>query len=358
MLVTNSNYSVQELLDMIDRKELTINSDYQRGTALWPDSASAYFIDTIINKFIFPKIYIYGYFDRKQRRSRKELVDGQQRISAIRRFVDDDFTLRGEGENFGKKFSQLDEETQAKILSYIVPVDVISDATTSDILQMFRRMNSYTLPLNEAEKRHASYQGSFKWFTDSIANILNEYFIEYGVLSKRQISRMNDAALITDCILAFESGIVSSSPKLLDGIYKKYDEEFVPKERYREIILHSVDYIVANFSDLRLTYLMKPYAWHSLITAMVHCKYGIQAITDEYGINSIGAFCADPKAAGRALLAMAHAHEARELEGPYGKYVWGCVSSTDRKPRRAARVASMLRALGAKVPGEMDADLA
>lgn len=358
MLVSNNNYSIQELLDMIARKELIINTDYQRGTALWPDSASAYFIDTIINKFVFPKIYIYEYFDRTHRRLRKELVDGQQRISAIRRFVGDEFNLRGEGENSGKRFSQLDDDTQNDVLSYIVPVDVIRDASNADILQMFRRMNSFTLPLNEAEKRHASYQGSFKWFVNDLSDKLNEFFVEYGVLSKRQISRMGDAALITDSILAFEAGIISSSPKLLENIYKKYDDDFSLSELYRSNIIDTVDYIVANFSDLRQTYLMKPYAWHSLIIAMVHCRHGIQAISDEYGIVSLDSYCADPRAASRTLLAMAHAHEAKDLEGPFGGYVWGCISSTDRKPRRVARIASIFRALGAQVPGDMDADLA
>jgi hypothetical protein len=357
MQVTNNNYSIQELLDMIDRKELIVNADYQRGSGLWPVEASAYFIDTIVNNFVFPKIYIYEHFDRTQRKLRKELVDGQQRISAIRRFVADEFNLRGDGDNNGKRFSQLDDETQNRFLTYVVPVDVIRDANSADILQMFRRMNSYTLPLNEAEKRHAGYQGHFKWFTNDLSNKLNEFFIEYGVLSKRQISRMADAALITDCILAFESGIVSSSPRMLEHLYKKYDSDFKLGPQYSAMIIETTEYIVENFYELRQSYLMKPYAWHSLVTAMVHCRYGIRAISEEYQIDAIGTFSVEPRAAARALLAMAQAHEAKELEGPYAKYVWGCISSTDRKARRTARVAALLRALGAQVPGEMDANL-
>lgn len=343
---------------MIERKELIINLEYQRGSGLWPDSASAYFIDTIIHGFPFPKIYMYEYLDRTVRKIRKELVDGQQRVSAIRRFISNEFTLRHEEEHNGKLFTQLDEDTQSAILTYVVPVDVIREATSSDILQMFRRMNSYTLPLNEAEKRHAGYQGLFKWFANELSDRLNEFFIEYGVLSKRQVSRMADAAIITDCVLAFENGIISSSPKLLENIYRKYDDNFEPAGKYKSMITETVEYIVENFGDLRQTYMMKPYAWHSLVTAMAHCRYGIQSITTEFNVEPIGTFCVEPRTAGRTLLAMAQAHEAKELEGPFARYVWGCSSTTDRKQRRTARIAAILRALGANVPGEMDDNLA
>lgn len=69
-------------------------------------------------------------------------------------------------------------------------------------------------------------------------------------------------------------------------------------------------------------------------------------------------FARDPVGVAHSLLEMAHAHEAKELYGPQGRYVWGCLSTTDRKNRRTARVAAILRVLGAQVPVEVDADLA
>jgi len=83
MQINSNSYSVSEILDMLERRELLVNSEYQRGSGLWPNGPSSYFIDTILEGFPFPKIYLYEYLTRPDRRLRKEIVDGQQRVNAI-----------------------------------------------------------------------------------------------------------------------------------------------------------------------------------------------------------------------------------------------------------------------------------
>src|SRR3546814_5945122 len=136
----------------------------------------------------------------------------------------------------GNRFSDLDEEIQNQFVSYTVSVDVIRNATCAEILQMFRRMNAYTLPLNEPEKRHSSFQGAFKWFINHLADELNEFFVEFGVFTNRQIVRMSDAELLTDCVLAMERGVVSTSASDLRSLYKRYDEVFPDAGHYQEQI--------------------------------------------------------------------------------------------------------------------------
>nr|WP_269145073.1 DUF262 domain-containing protein [Pseudosulfitobacter pseudonitzschiae] len=343
---------------MLERRELIVNRDYQRGSGIWPTGPSSYFIDTIIENFPFPKIYMYEFVNRDDRNIRKEIVDGQQRISAITRFYKNEFALGSESNYAGARFQDLDDDAQEKFLTYVVSVDVIRSAKRSEILQMFRRMNAYTLPLNEAEKRHSSFQGDFKWFINELADDLNEFFLEFGVLTNRQIVRMADAALITECVDAYENGVISSSPKSLRNLYQSYDENFGQQGQYHEMLSQTFQFIVENFSNLRNTFMMKPYALHSLISALLHCRYGIPAIQEEWGIQPLQEFSIDPQNAELRLLELAQAHEAKEDEGPHAKYVWGCLSTTDRKVRRTARVAAILRILGAEVPEAVDADLA
>ena len=357
MRLDTTNYSVIELLQMLDRKELTVNQDYQRGTGLWPNSASAYFIDTILEDFTFPKIYIYEYIDRSVRGPRREIVDGQQRINAIHRFYNDGFRLQGDGVNKGRLYSELDEDTQNCFLSYSVPIDVIRSASRAEILQMFRRMNAYTMPLNEAEKRHSAFHGSFKWFVNRVSDDLSEFFVEFKVFTTKQITRMADSTLISDVILAMEEGIVSTSPKQLENIYEKYNENFLDEDKYRIRIISAFDFIRDELEPLRGSFMMKPYALHSLIVALIHCKFGISKIETEFGIRSIGTFSNRLPDAIPELVAMAAAHEAKETSGPYRRYVWGCLSTTDRKARRTARLAALLRTLGATVPADVDANL-
>jgi hypothetical protein len=219
---------------------------------------------------------------------------------------------------------------------------------------MFRRMNAYTLPLNEPEKRHSSFQGRFKWFINQLADDLNEFLVEFGVFTNRQIVRMSDAELLTDCILAMERGVVSTSPTDLRSLYKRYDEDFHEADQYRGQIEQTFHFIADELEILRGTHMMKPYALHSLVTSLIHCRYGINEITRQWQVPATGKFAIDPVQAADTLLALAQAHEAREEEGPYATYVWGCLGGTNRAPRRTARVAAILRALGAEVPVEVD----
>lgn len=358
MQIANNNYSIIEILHMLERRELIVNRDYQRGSGIWPNGPSSYFIDTIIEEFPFPKIYMYEFVNREERNLRKEIVDGQQRISAITRFHNNEFALGADSAHAGCRFRDLDDETQDRFLSYVVSVDVIRSAQRGEILQMFRRMNAYTLPLNEAEKRHSSFQGDFKWFVNQMADELNGFFLEFGVFTNRQIVRMADAALVTECIDAYENGVISSSPKSLKALYTRYDEQFVEQGQYHELLSEAFRYVVGNFGDLRNTFMMKPYALHSLITALVHNRFGVPSIENEWDSQPTGVFAVDPQRAQFLLLELAQAHEAKEEEGPHASYIWGCLSTTDRKNRRTARVAAILRILGANVPGAVDAHLA
>ncbi|WP_226565185.1 DUF262 domain-containing protein [Shewanella chilikensis] len=349
MVINGSNYSIGEILEALDRKDIIVNKNYQRSSGLWPDGPCSYFIDTILEGFPFPKIYMYEYINRTERKTKKELVDGQQRITTIRRFYNNEFSIRGDSKYKGMKFEDLDDDLQEKFLSYTVSADVIRNATRSEILQMFRRMNAYTLPLNNAEKRHSSFIGEFKWFINEVSDSLNEFFTEFGVFTDRQIVRMGDAEFISDCIIAMEKGIVSASPSELNKIYSYYDDKFDNREKYFDILNEVFGFIESELEPLRNTFMMKPYALHSLVTALIHAKFGINSITKKYNITPIGTFTVSPFKSLETLQELAGAHESKEIDGVYSKYVWGTESSTNKIARREARVLTILAALGCTV---------
>lgn len=346
MQINTNNYSVAEIISMLDRNELIVNREYQRGTGLWPDGPASYFIDTILEGYPFPKIYMSEFLNRPDRKLRKELVDGQQRINTIRRFYNNELQIKGESRYAGMRFSDLSDEDQDRFTSYPVSVDVIRSATRAEILQMFRRMNAYTLPLNEAEKRHSSFQGSFKFFVNQMADNFNEFFVEFGVFTDRQIVRMADAELISECVLAMERGIISTSSTDLTKLYRSHDESFPEAGEYSGKLRETFSFISGTLGDLRGTHMMKPYALHSLVTALIIARWGIQAVHDDFDVEPIGSFVFDGNAARHNLMALAQAHEAKELDGKYGQYVWGCNAATNRSPRREARVMSILAAIG------------
>ena len=359
MNILGNNYSVKELLEMLERNDLTINKEYQRGAQLWPPGARSYFIDTILEKYPFPKLYIYEHIDAPFNEMSRELVDGQQRLMTIVDFVNGKFALSGtESKHNGLRFGELDDELRRDFLTYTVSVDVIRYATNDQILQLFRRMNAYTLPLNSAEKRHSQYQGKFKWTINELSTELNSFFLEFGVFTRRQIVRMADAELLTDCVIAMQSGIVNTTPTLLNRVYRDNDDDFEHEELIVQKFRDIFDFISERFFELRKSHMMKPYALHSLVTAMVHSYYGIPAMAKQLRVkNATGAYCSDYSDASVRLLSLAQAHEAKETEGPDAEYVWGCIGGTNRAARRAARLKSILAALGLGEPTILDDSL-
>ena len=346
MKINGSTYSIAELDEMLARKDLIVNRDYQRGSRLWPVGARSYFIDTILTGFPFPKLYFYEYLDRSARKTRREIVDGQQRISAIVDYRNNKFALTSVSQQFsGARFTDLTEEVQDAFLGCPVPVDVIRNASKGDILEMFRRMNAYTLPLNEAEKRHSTYQGNFKWFINESATEFTDFIVEFGVFTNRQVVRMADAELLAEMVYALESGIVSSSNKALSDLYKNNDEQFAHEDLYRSKLREFFSYMADNLGELRNTYLMKPYVVHSLFCSLMHNKYGLPGVQQKIELPPIGSFTARPEMVVPNLQALAFAHESKDLEGEFGEYVWGCSGGTNREPRRVARVKFLCLAL-------------
>ena len=264
-------------------------------------------------------------------------------------FVNGRFALSAASAKFtGMRFSDLPDPTQVQFLGYPVLVDVIRNAEKSDILQMFRRMNAYTLPLNEAEKRHSSYFGEFKGFINLLTDKYAAFLSEWGVLTNRQIVRMADAELLTEMILAFERGTVSSSSKQLSELYKKYDVTFEARQDYSQRIEGALDFIIENFGGLRNTYLMKPYVILSLVTGLVYNRYGLPGLSEKLDLEPLGTYAPNVHGALAGLKTLALAHESKD-QGEFKQYVDACSAGSNREAPRTMRVRYIVRALRGQI---------
>ena len=344
MQITSNNYSVAEIIDMLKRRDLIVNTTYQRGTELWPAGPRSYFIDTILSKYPFPKIYFFEEFDVNTGRTKKEVVDGQQRLAAIAAFIRDEFALSQDHGHGGQRFSDLDDDSRRAFQQYVVAVDVIRDASQAEIVEMFRRMNAYTLPLNDAEKRHAAYQGPFKWTMLSLAGDLGEFFSQFGVFTNRQMVRMADQELLAEVYMFRHEGHFSSSPTLTRRYYKNGEQNFRESDDFRQQVQEAVQFVSERFPRLRRTFMMKPYAFYTLLCALIYNRFqtGPQGLA-----RPLGAFAHNSAVAEDRLLALAEAHEAKETDGPYREYVAGCLGGTNRAGQRQKRFDAVLEALQA-----------
>lgn len=350
MKLQPNNYTIAEIRDMFGRKDLVINKEYQRNPKIWPPSAKSYFIDTILEDFPFPKLYFYQAIDRRTKKVRQEVVDGQQRILTIMDFINSRFRLSNASkQHAGKTFADFDEDEQLRFLGNSVSVDVILNAEKTDILEMFRRINSYTLPLNTAEKRHSTFQGKFKWFINNLSDDYAPLFSEFGILTLRQIVRMADAEFLSELIVALKQGLLSASSSTLHNIYKQYEKEFPIEEEVAIKICECLNFIGENMGDLKGTFIMKTYAFYSLCTALLHNKYGIHNGVRDLELRPINTFVVDIENAKNSLEVLAAAHENKEEDGPFAEYVWACLSGTNRIRQRIIRTKYIALALRAEL---------
>lgn len=337
MQTTHSAPNIHELIGMFERKELIINKKYQRNPGVWPDSAKTFFIDTILEGFPFPKIYLYQNYDKTARRPFKEIVDGQQRFTTIYEFFKNKFRLSRVSKKYaGLLFSELDDDTQERFLMYSVQIDVISAMDKSYILELFRRMNSYTAPLNDTEKRNAEFQGAFKWFLNELSEKYSQQLERWGVFSAREIVRMKEIDFFSELSILIDEGkFLNKSSSLSRNIYKKYDIDFSFYNSFNDIITNTLDAIF-EFEELKETLMTKDYAIYSLFAAFAHLKYGI--LSDEEDIPSKkGFFFKDREKTKNILLQIAAAHENKDFTGEYGAYVAASTSTTTKKAQRKAR---------------------
>ena len=350
MKIEESKHSIAELIDLYHRKDLTVNEEYQRAPRLWPPAARSYFIDTILSGFPFPKIYFWERLNKVTLRPQREIVDGQQRMMSIVDYRDGKFALGGNSANFSsKKFGDLTDAEQEGFLTYTVSCDVIRNAQRADILQMFRRMNAYTLPLNDAEKRHSEFFGAFKTWVNRLVDKWGPLLSEWKVLTSRSIVRMEDAELIAEIALCMRNGVVSSSNTQLRQLYQAFDDNFEEGEEWGKRIDESLSFIQGNLSALQNSHMTKSYVFLSLITALIHAKWGIPKLEEVTGIAPIGDFSLDVNATIAGLLALASAHETKDSVGKYKDYVEACKAGSNRVKQRTTRIIFISQALRGKL---------
>jgi hypothetical protein len=334
MQVTPSNFTVAEYCQQMAENKIIVNREYQRSDKVWPPAARSYLIETILLGYPIPKLSLYLKTDLKSRQTIKEIVDGQQRSQAIYRFFQDQLAITTKSQFGGRRFSQLDEQEQIAFLGYQVSVDLLVGATPAEIREVFRRMNSYTVPLNSQEKRHAVYQGEYKWFMVEMTKKYAQSLKDIGVFSENQLSRMNDAILLSEIFAALFDGIVSASDKRIDRLYDNYDKSFPDSQKVENRIDSFFEYIL-SWQDIHQTVLMKPYNFYSLALAITHRLNPVPTLQEHFPLDHAMPILSEYALPNLGILAAAQ--ENPQEHPRLGDFVDACASGTNRINQRKVR---------------------
>ena len=284
MQILNTTFTVAEYCAQMEKREIIVNTDYQRSSKVWPPAAQSYLIDTILAGYPIPKLSLAQKTDLKTRKTTKEIVDGQQRSQAIHRFFRGTIRITRKGPFVGKSYENLNEDEQQKFVDYQINTDVFVGAMESEIREVFRRINSYNVPLNAQEHRHSTFQGQVKWFVVSLAEKYAQTMKNIGVLSEPQLSRMADGQLFSEIIYAMLFGITTSSASKLNEMYRTRDGAF-PEEQMQDIRFRETFDRILDWGPIHRTDLMKPYNFYALALAITHCLAPIEALNNDFPLD-------------------------------------------------------------------------
>ena len=338
---------VSDLVQWFRKGELVINEMFQRHS-IWTTAAKTYLIDTMLNELPIPKIYIRTMIDPLTQTSKREVVDGQQRVRTFVEFAGDELKLTSRSETFaGKKYSTLDEDDQNKFLSYTISVEQLLNASDDDVIDIFARLNSYTVPLNAAEMRHAKYQTVFKFTVRKASQEFRRFIENYDVFSVQERFRMADDAFMAEVIGVLLEGVKDGGDRYLKNLYERLDEEVFTDDTRRQILgtLRKVfHYLDADLGSVLSGPLHRHYHLLMLIAAYAHHEFGIPK-GDLASLPPRSKKLAPSKLVCERLAKLEQALEAEKPPEKFKDFVKASTAQTNRIASRKVRFAEMAKVL-------------
>ena len=246
-------YTISDFIEWEAKKQLVLAPEFQRGS-VWVPSAKVFLIDSILNDLPLPQIYFRTKVNAQSQKAVREVVDGQQRLRSILEFASGELRLTSKSPNFkGKTYKDLSVEDQERFLSYRIPVVQLVNADDAAVLEVFARLNSYSVKVTPAELRHAEYSEPIKWAIYDAARFWSILWGELQVVSTRETVRLKNNSLIAEMFMTLDIGLGDGGEARITSYYKnkrKEDEAFFAplRERLDETLVEILENTKATFS--------------------------------------------------------------------------------------------------------------
>jgi len=185
--------NIDFLIGKLEEGEIDLNTEFQRSTDLWKDDKMSRLIESLMVNFPIPGFY----FDITNKNN-WQVVDGLQRLSALKKFVIDN-KLKLQQLDFlkeieGKQFKDLSDDDVYKHLIRTmkgtqIVLYFIRPGTPKPVkYRLYQRINTGGLKLNPQEIRHALNQGIAANYVEELSK-LPEFQEVVRVSSTRMLDR-------------------------------------------------------------------------------------------------------------------------------------------------------------------------
>jgi hypothetical protein len=167
--VVTQNYDlvVGSLMQQIESDDIVLRPSFQRGY-VWSNPTASRLIESIILNVPIPPCYL-----SQNDEFELDVIDGQQRLQSIYRFIDNQFALSSlaiSTEFNNLRFHQLPNKVQRQIKTHTIRCVMITNKSHPDVkFDIFERLNSNTSTLNAQELRNCIYRGNFNDLLRKIA---------------------------------------------------------------------------------------------------------------------------------------------------------------------------------------------
>ena len=269
--------------------KLTIQPEYQRNYIYADGKRDVAVIQSVLKGYPIGLIYFTKVADDKF-----EILDGQQRITSIGRFLTGKFPILDEN-GMQQYFGGLAENLQRKILDTKLTIYECS-GTESEIKEWFKTINIAGVPLNDQELLNAIYSGPFV------------------TLAKAEFSNSQNALI--QKWSAYISGDVKRQDYLhtaLSWVSKDNIDEYMSRHRYD-----------TNISELK-TYFNSVIDWVSSVFLDVEPEMRKQnwgALYEQYHTNAY-----DPNEVHRILKSLYADYYVKNRAGVFEYILGGCVDT-------------------------------
>jgi hypothetical protein len=235
MKMTSGRRALDKIYKRRDRYEIP---EWQREE-VWDDPRKQELIDTVLRGWKLPKFYLVKLADDSY-----EVVDGQQRLSAIYEFFANELALSDESTALfgGPHYKDLKQRISDSFDDFEIEYDEIEDATEEELKEFFQRLQQ-GLPLTSSEKLNAVHSKLRDFCVDLVKRsffkktitVANTRYAHFDIASK--------AAAIE--VEGLSAGLRYDDVKRTFEAQRSFSSTSVVAKRLRD----AVDFLASAFPD-------------------------------------------------------------------------------------------------------------